>query len=140
MRWDQLAEVETNNLLLTSVAGREGSASASRLGTRMVSALGVYRLGYTSVYSIPLGWCRLLLLGWLGTSMSSVRLAEAERYELRGDFSPGGRGSAGTSPSFHRLSSSLPFSLSLSLSLQLSATGGLYSYSHSSHLFLISFL
>ena len=35
MRWDQLAEVETNNLLLTSVAGREGSASASRLGTRM---------------------------------------------------------------------------------------------------------
>ena len=43
--------------------------------------------------------------------MSSVRLAEAERYELRGDFSPGGRGSAGTSPSFHRLSSSLPFSL-----------------------------
>ena len=49
MRWDQLAEVETNNLLLTSVAGREGSASTSRLGTGMVSALGVYRLGYTSV-------------------------------------------------------------------------------------------
>ena len=66
--------------------------------------------------------------------MRSVRLAEAERYELRGDFSPGGRGSAGTGLSFHFLSSSL------SLSATLSATGGLYSYSHSSHLFLISFL
>ena len=55
--------------------------------------------------------------------MSSVRLAEAERYELRGDFSPGGRGSAGTSPSFHRLSSSLPFSLSLSLFNSLQQVG-----------------